>query len=172
MPRHFFCCYESGKGRKNLMTERQTPILIRFGKLEDVDELVGLLQELFSLEEDFEFSRERQKKGLELMLAKSPDRLVWVAESGGKVVGMCTAQVLVSTAEGGEAALVEDVVVHEDFRGKGIGKKLMTTLEKWADKRGIRRLQLLADQKNTPALQFYSCLGWSRTQLKCWRRQI
>ncbi len=154
------------------MTKRQTPILIRFGEMEDVDELIELLHELFSLEADFEFNHKRQKKGLELMLAKSPDRMVWVAESGGKVVGMCTVQVLVSTAEGGEAALVEDVVVHADFRGKGIGKKLLVALDQWAAKRGIRRLQLLADKENTPALRFYSRLGWSPTQLNCWQRQV
>ena len=154
------------------MPENNPQILIRNGLLKDVDDLAELLQELFSLEVDFESNSKRQKKGLEFMLAKNPDRMVWVAEVEGKVVGMCTVQVLISTAEGGEAALVEDVVVRTEWRGMGIGKKLMAALDKWAVKRGIHRLQLLADRENAPALEFYSKLGWWRTQLDCWRRRV
>jgi GNAT superfamily N-acetyltransferase len=137
-----------------------------------VDDLVKLLDELFSLEVDFEFDSKRQKRGLAFMLEEHPDRRVWVAEVEGKVVGMCTAQVLISTAEGGEAALIEDVIVSDEYRGMGIGKRLMTAVEKWAEKRHIHRLQLLADLGNTPALEFYAHLGWSPTQLGCWRRRV
>jgi GNAT superfamily N-acetyltransferase len=171
MPRHFFCCFLKQE-RRMFMPENNPQILIRNGLLKDVDDLVELLHELFSLEVDFEFNSKCQRKGFEFMLAENPDRMVWVAEIEGKVVGMCTAQVLISTAEGGEAALVEDVLVRTEYRGIGIGRKLMAALEKWAIKRGIHRLQLLADHENAPALEFYSKLGWWPTQLGCWRRKV
>lgn len=87
------------------------------------------------------------------------------------VVGMCTAQILISTAEGGMVALVEDMVVDARYRGMGIGRQLMSAIEGWAQKRRISRLQLLADRTNFSALDFYDKMGWRPTQLICLRRQ-
>ena len=39
---------------------------------------------------------------------------------------MCTVQTLISTAEGGPVGLVEDVIVRADYRGHGIGARLLT----------------------------------------------
>jgi len=39
---------------------------------------------------------------------------------------MCSIQILISTAEGGKVALLEDLVVAENFRNMGIGTKLLS----------------------------------------------
>ena len=93
-----------------------------------------------------------------------------VAERAGAVVGMVTAQLVVSTAEGGLSAWVEDLVVLATERRRGTGRALLEAVREWAEERGARRLQLLADRENAPALAFYDRLGWSRTQLVCLRR--
>ncbi len=64
------------------------------------------------------------------------------------VVGMVTTQLVVSTAEGGPAALVEDMVVAPDHRMRGTGRWLLRAAEAWARERGATRLQLLADRDN------------------------
>jgi GNAT superfamily N-acetyltransferase len=84
---------------------------------------------------------------------------------------MCTAQSLVSTAEGAMVALVEDLVVDVRYRGMGIGLKLMSAVESWARKHGMPRMQLLADRTNFSALDFYDKLGWCPTRLICLRRR-
>lgn len=99
-------------------------------------------------------------------------RCVLAAEAGGRVVGMASAQVLISTAEGGFSAVVEDVVVAESWRGRGIGWMLVTAIERWAADRGVSRLQLLADRTNAPALHFYARHGWKTTRLICLRKMI
>ena len=98
-------------------------------------------------------------------------RCVQVAETEGRVVGMVTAQMLVSTAEGGLVALVEDMVVDRHCRGRGIGRLLMERIEKWARDRGASRLQLLADRTNFQALDFYDRIGWRPTGMICLRRK-
>jgi len=90
-----------------------------------------------------------------------------VAELDGQVVGMCTGQILVSTAEGGLAVVIEDLVVDEPHRGRGVGRSLLTEVEKWASAQGAKRLQLLADKNNSPALAFYNTMKWCSTQLIC-----
>ena len=147
------------------------PCIVRPADKKDLAILTSFLQTLFSIEEDFEFNNELQQKGIGLMLANDHGCIL-VAEIAGKVVGMCSGQLTISTAEGGPALLVEDVVVHEDFRGKGVGGKLMDEIARWAGKYGATRLQLLADQNNSGALAFYRKLGWQATQLICLRKRV
>lgn len=102
-----------------------------------------------------------------MMLENDNSRCIMVAEVDHTVVGMCTAQILVSTAEGGKAALIEDVVVHKDYKGRGIGRSLMSSLEDWSKSQDVKRLELLADRNNQSALEFYKSLKWTETQLIC-----
>ncbi|OQX06932.1 MAG: GNAT family N-acetyltransferase, partial [Desulfobulbaceae bacterium A2] len=88
-------------------------IHIRPATLPDLDSLVELLRLLFAIEADFDFEPQRQRRGLALLLVDPERASIMVAETEGKIVGMCSGQVLISTAEGGPALVVEDVVVQE-----------------------------------------------------------
>jgi len=138
----------------------------------DVEALVGLLGELFALERDYTVDPARQRDGLTRLLARDRDARVLVAEAGGRVVGMCSVQLVISTAEGGPAGWVEDVVVTEGHRGLGLGSALLEAAAAWAAEQGARRLQLLADGGNAPALGFYAARGWARTELICLRQRV
>ena len=109
--------------------------------------------------------RDKQRSGLEMFLKYPTGRCLLVAEQEQKVIGMCSAQILISTAEGGWKALVEDVVVAEGFRGLGVGKKLLGSLEEWAKRQGVTRMDLLADRNNAKGLEFYDHLQWRKTNL-------
>lgn len=150
-----------------------TPPVIRTATGEDLPALTALLKALFSIEADFLFDEEKQRRGLSLMLdGCGKHRRVLVAELAGQVVGMCSAQIVISTAEGREAALVEDVMVPADCRGRGVGRALLAALGTWAEGRGISRLQLLADRGNDAGIEFYSKNGWQTTQLICLRKRL
>jgi GNAT superfamily N-acetyltransferase len=147
----------------------QASLVIRNAGTVDIEKMVLLLRELFSIEADFQFDAARERQGLKLMLASPQQSPIWVAQSGTEIVGMCSAQVLISTAQGSRAAIVEDLVVRKDFRSRGIGKALIKAVGDWAVLNSITRLQLLADRTNIPALEFYRHMGWSTTQLICLR---
>ncbi|MEW6501545.1 MAG: GNAT family N-acetyltransferase [Thermodesulfobacteriota bacterium] len=144
---------------------------IRPATMADLDGLTALLQILFAIEADFACDEARQRRGLAMLLA-SDTACVLVAEAEGRVVGMVTGQLTISTAEGGFALLVEDVVVADGWRGQGIGRELLAALAGWAGTQGIGRLQLLADRNNGAALEFYRKLGWHSTELICQRKRI
>lgn len=146
-------------------------ITVRRAEERDIDSLVELLRLLFAIEKDFTFNEPLQRRGLERMVQN--DRgCVLVAEAEGRVIGMCSGQLTISTAEGGPALLVEDVVVAVPWRSRGTGRRLLEELENWAGGQKISRLQLLADRKNFHALGFYQNLGWETTQLICLRKRI
>ena len=145
-------------------------VTIRRAGPEHLEAMVGLLGSLFALEADFDFDPARQFQGLGLLL-DNPRACVLVAVAGTETVGMCTGQLVISTAEGGPAALVEDVVVRADMQAQGLGRLLVDAVSAWAASLGVRRLQLLADHSNTAALGFYERIGWQSTNLVCLRKR-
>ena len=146
-------------------------IIIRDARPEDIEPMVHLLQQLFAIETDFVIDHPRHRRGLARLLdGCGKHRCLKVAIAAGEVVGMGSAQTLISTAEGGLVVLVEDLVVEKTRRNQGIGNRIAAALESWALKRGATRLQLLADRTNFNALDFYHHLGWRPTQMICLRR--
>ena len=140
--------------------------------MSDVPGMCALLEELFSIESDFGPEPEKQEKGLRSLVKKRDSALLLVAEAGGIVAGMCSVQVLISTAEGGRVGLLEDLVVRSGFRGAGIGSALLAEALRWCAFKGLLRVQLLRDADNKPALNFYKGRGWSGTNLVCMRRRL
>lgn len=144
---------------------------VRKARHDDMEELVALLRLLFGIEEDFSFNETKQRQGL-AMLLDSDRACVLVAEEESQIVGMCTGQLVISTAEGGPAVLVEDVVVGPDYQQQGIGRMLMASMVGWALEQGATRMQLVADRNNAPALAFYERIGWQATALICLRQYV
>ena len=101
----------------------------------DIEALTSLLKILFTVEEDFFFNRTLQRRGLELMLSNERG-CVLVAEVNGQVAGMCSGQLTISTAEGGPALLLEDMIVHEEYRGRGLGMQLIEKVAEWGKTNG------------------------------------
>lgn len=143
--------------------------MIRKAGYEDLDKMADLLNELFSIEEDFSIDKQKQLKGLELLLESNTANIL-VYEADGKVKGMVTAQILVSTAEGALSGLIEDMVITKDSRGSGLGTKLLDSIINWCYEKGCVRVQLLADKTNLQALKFYDKNNFSRTNMICLKK--
>ena len=136
----------------------------------DIDDLVKLLSDLFTIEKDFKPDLTKQKKGLELLMENKSRATIQVAKnSSGKIIGMVTAQLVISTAQGAASAWIEDMVVDASYRGNGIGKQLLQNTLNWAKNNGATRAQLLVDIENTEALGYYKHLKWESTQLQARR---
>ncbi|GHU02266.1 N-acetyltransferase [Betaproteobacteria bacterium] len=137
----------------------------------DIPALIELLEILFSLEQDFQPDADKQRRGLEMLLARPDNGVILLARHAtAGVVGMVSAQLVISTASGAPSAWVEDVVIRPEFRAGGLGRRLLDAVSEWAVAHGARRLQLLADADNAPALGFYRHLDWQATRLFAWRK--
>jgi ribosomal protein S18 acetylase RimI-like enzyme len=62
--------------------------------------------------------------------------------------------------------------VLDQFRNQGLGKALLEGATVWAKSKGAKRVQLVADADNAPALEFYRYLGWQPTRLFAWKKFI
>ena len=143
-------------------------VTIRLAKMADIPQLVVLLEDLFTLEADFQVDQEKQVTGLALLIASQKDA-VFVVEVNNAVIGMCSVQTLISTAEGGTVGIVEDLIVNRAYRKQGAASSLLAEVLNWSERHGLKRLQLLADQNNSFALDFYKKQGWQTSQLICLR---
>jgi RimJ/RimL family protein N-acetyltransferase len=54
------------------------------------------------------------------------------------------------------------ISVHRDYRGRGLGTRLMRALFEWAPVHGIRRVEIEAFANNPRAIRFYESLGFVR----------
>lgn len=131
---------------------------------EELPLLLPFLKKLFTIEKDFEFSEDRQLKGLE-MLFYSKTAYIVIAKVNNQIAAMGTGQLVISTSEGGLSVLIEDIVVKSDFQRQGIGRNIINTIRQWGVKNGATRMQLLADIYNTEAHLFYEKCGWEKTNL-------
>ena len=133
---------------------------------QDVPQLVQLLNILFDIEQDFRADPEKQERGLRKLLAMPEKAVIMTArDAHGNVIGMVSAQLVISTAEGAYSAWIEDMVIAEGWRTQGIGRRLLSSALDWARSRGATRAQLLVDLDNEPALGYYDHLGWQATRL-------
>jgi GNAT superfamily N-acetyltransferase len=138
----------------------------------DLPALANLLKELFTFEAEFQPDRQKQLAGLKLVLDNPDLGRLFVMRVDGKVAGMANALITVSTAEGARVLLLEDVIVRAEYRGHGLGRKLIQHVLDWAKAEGMMRVTLLADKDNISALGFYERLGFRYSSMRVLRREL
>ncbi|HEX5539372.1 MAG TPA: GNAT family N-acetyltransferase [Methylophilaceae bacterium] len=137
---------------------------------DDIPQLVDLLHTLFTIEDDFSPDTQKQRLGLEMLIANPVSGVIKVARNvDGNAIGMVSAQLVISTAEGAYSAWIEDMVIAPGYRGQGIGRMLLRYVLQWAKAQGATRAQLLVDLANDSAIDYYRHLGWQPTQLQARR---
>jgi len=138
----------------------------------DIPQMVVLLGKLFEQEAEFTPNAAKQEAALKMIFDDARVGRLYVAKDGPKVVAMASTLYTVSTAEGGKAALFEDLVVHEDYRKQGIGAKLLEYVIGQARAEGVLRLTLLTDMQNEQAQALYRRLGFTGSPMKPMRLKI
>ncbi len=149
------------------MTIRHEPATAK-----DLPQMVGLLGQLFEQEAEFTPNAAKQDTALKMILADPKIGKLYVAKEGSKVVAMASLLFTVSTAEGGKAALFEDLVVSPDHRKQGIGAKLLEYVIGQARAEGVLRLTLLTDMQNEQAQVLYRKLGFVGSPMKPMRLKV
>ena len=145
---------------------------VDFATPADLEAMADLLAELFTLESDFQPVREKQLRGLRLILENPSIGQLFVLRIDDEVAGMANALITISTAEGCPVLLLEDVIVKARFRGLKLGRRLVEHILNWARANGMPRVTLLADKDNLPALAFYEYLGFEPSAMRVLRRTL
>jgi GNAT superfamily N-acetyltransferase len=88
------------------------------------------------------------------------EHVTLVAESGGEVLGVVDMEYHQRLGDHRPQARVNDLVVTERARGRGVGRVLLTRAEALARKRGCFRMALVTAAWREQTIAFYAREGW------------
>jgi glucosamine-phosphate N-acetyltransferase len=132
---------------------------IKIRKLQRRDIYNGFLLSLDSLRRS---SHIKPKKANSIFdkISKNTDYVIYVAEYNGEIIGATTLLIEQKFIhDGGKVGHIEDVVVRKEFQGKGVGKKIVRSLLKYAQKKGCYKTILDCSDELVP---FYESIGFKR----------
>jgi GNAT superfamily N-acetyltransferase len=133
-------------------------IVIRTGTREDIPAAFALVQELALFEKAPHEVDNTPERMLQDGFGENPVFGFLMAEAGGQPVGMSLYYFRYSTWKGRRLYL-EDLIVTEAYRGKGLGKLLFEATMKKALELNCYGMSWQVLDWNTPAIEFYKKYG-------------
>lgn len=138
---------------------------IREGTAKDMTSVLRLINELAVYENEPDAVKINAAQLVEHGFGKEILFHTYVAVIDGVIVGVAVFYNRFSTWDGPSLHL-EDLIVTEQFRGKGIGKALYDKVLEFGLKSGKKRVEWVVLDWNTPAIEFYKSTG--ATMLEDW----
>ncbi|MEL6812590.1 MAG: GNAT family N-acetyltransferase [Bacteroidota bacterium] len=132
--------------------------IIREALAEDMPAVLELIRELAVYEKEPDAVKVTVKELQESGFGKEPMFTCFVAEVAKEIVGMALIYFRFSTWVG-KTVHLEDLVVRESMRGKGVGEALYTQVMRYAKEHGVKRVNWVVLGWNKGAIKFYERSG-------------
>lgn len=133
-------------------------LIVRDSTPEDMDEVWSLINELARFEKEPDAVEVTVQDLKEHGFGDNPLFHCLVAEMDGSVQGMALFYQRYSTWKGPTVHL-EDLVVREEVRGKGVGSALFGAVIRYGHAKGVKRIEWAVLDWNKPAISFYESNG-------------
>jgi len=91
--------------------------------------------------------------------------LYYVVERDGFVIGFASLHIEPQLHHAGLVGEIQELIVHETVRDKGIGAQLVSRLEQEAQKRGCVSIEVTTKNFRVDAQRFYEQAGFKRTHV-------
>lgn len=133
-------------------------IHIREAKEKDMFAVLQLIHELAVFEKEPNAVDITEDTLIEAALGSSPSIFCFVAEVDDSIVGMAIIYFRFSTWKG-KTIHLEDLIVTQSMRGKGIGEALYSKVLHFAEEQGVKRVEWVVLDWNKAAINFYKKSG-------------
>ncbi|HLQ46394.1 MAG TPA: GNAT family N-acetyltransferase [Planctomycetaceae bacterium] len=133
--------------------------LIRAATVADVPAILGLIRELAEYERLLDMVVATEASLQRSLFGPRPFAEALIAEVAGEAVGFAVFFHNFSTFLGKPGVYLEDLFVRPAFRGRGLGKALLTRVARIAVERDCGRMEWSVLHWNEPAIRFYESLG-------------
>jgi len=141
---------------------------IRKALKEDVSEILRLLIELAVFEKEPDAVKVTEEQLIEDGFGDKPRYECFLAEVENEIVGLAFFTERYSTWVG-DTLHLEDLIVTQRYRGKGIGLSLYRSFLNEAKKRGANRVEWSVLDWNKSAIDFYKKSGAQIESLNSWK---
>ena len=116
----------------------------------------------------------RERCAMQVEWIRSPEGFfnqAFIARTAdGAIVGHVWVARVLNQFTGRSEALVLNLYVEEDFRGRGAAKLMMEVVEEWARGQDLDRIGLSVAVDNEPAVRLYDVLGYTPENQRMSRR--
>ena len=127
------------------------------------ENLQAILDLHLEIEDDSRVLSIEKARSIFARMQSYPDYKIYVVMLGGSIVGTFALLIMDNLAHmGAPSGVLEDVVVHRDWRGKGVGKQMVQFAMDRCGERGCYKLALSSNLKRKAAHRFYDDLGFQR----------
>lgn len=137
---------------------------IRIAESKDVNQLLDILSDTGWFDEYFLRSLEPMEINIKRHLTdiiKSNEHIIIVSETGNIITGYLSLHWLPYLFMEGREGFISELFIRNDFRGQGIGKKLIDYIKDIAKNKGCTRLSLLNGRnRDSYARNFYQKQGF------------
>jgi len=93
-------------------------------------------------------------------LISNPAQYVLVARQGGSILGFINFSTRQTVMHPAPSGLIDELVVSESSRGKGVGKQLMRAVVDKCRELGCCEVEVSTEKSNTKARRFYRDCGF------------
>ncbi len=133
--------------------------MVREAERNDLDAILELY--LF-LHEDSIPEKDKRLSDIWMQIIQDPNHHLIVNELDGKIVSSCVCVIIPNlTRNVRPYAFLENVVTHEDYRGKGYAGECLEFARQLAEKVNCYKMMLLTGSKKPETLRFYEKAGYN-----------
>jgi GNAT superfamily N-acetyltransferase len=106
-------------------------------------------------------------------IRRDPNNLLLVYDEGGEILGTLTLNICLQALHGFRPyGVVENIIVHENYRSKNVGQKLLQYVEEYCKSIDCHRIMLLSNSKRQRAHQFFEREGYDGSVSKGFKKYL
>lgn len=141
-------------------SKKPSPIItIRFATIADVDDIYAAMTGIAETVKELHKLKSTPDDLRRFGFGDKPAFETLIAEIDGRFAGCCLYFASFSTWIGRPGVYVQDFYVADEFRGLGVGERLLSRLAAVTRQRGGRYIRLAVDTQNFRAQAFYTRTG-------------
>lgn len=123
------------------------------------DKIAKLFMQQISVDDD-DTSYKLAKDAIDLTLIPNSSSRIIIAEEDEQLYGFAFLNIGISLRVGGSYLWLNELYVNNNSRNQGIGKKLLLYIIHFAEKEGIRSIELETGVNNSVTKHIYNSLGF------------
>ena len=126
------------------------------------DDLLGILELYKQLNPDDPDLNLTKAQSIWIEIQQNRNLLYFVAKTSNQIIGTCNISIISNLTRAGRPfGLIENVIIHENFRRQRIGENLMQKAISAAKTNDCCKVILLSSNKRIEAHSFYEAIGFN-----------
>lgn len=125
------------------------------------------------------FWLETKERGLKLLeesfdraLENYPAVILLLFEEDGKTIGFANLNMIYSVWSNGDALIVDDFYISEEYRGQGYGQEGLVLIEKYAMDNNVKRIQFHSGTEDEKILDVWEEYGYKPSDMRFYMRYL